>query len=84
MNKTIKDLEKELDNLYNRDKELYYEFATINRDCNNHGCLNYGTMTHKGNLYHLCNDVYSGEHCPGWHPIYSETLDICFEYHNNK
>ena len=78
----MKDLEKELDKLYEKDYVSYREQYQMNEDCRNHDCPHYRILTHKGISYYCCNDTYSGQHCVGWHPIYCETLDLCFDYHS--
>jgi len=89
MRKTQDELKQELDRIYG--KEYYsqikerekYDLYLIKMNCIKNKCPNFDILDYKseypGDAFFICYDDWSS--CKiGWHVIYCETLDLCFEH----
>jgi hypothetical protein len=60
-----------------------YAFKQIYYNCISHKCPNLSKILFNNKYFYICYDNWSSVKV-GWHIIYTETLDLCFEHKKEK
>jgi hypothetical protein len=86
MNKTKEQLIEELSRIERKDfieqlkkDQNGFSLYLIKMNCIKNKCANFNVLEYKDDAFFICYDDWSCEKV-GWHVIYFETLDLCFEH----